>query len=573
MPVRRWCMSAAEECRIPEAALRRRATANALLTFAADDRDMIGSAHAFRGRPSSGHEASGGGKIPALLKKAGFAIALVCLYGATAATYVHNPAAAMYLPAGALVMGLGVFVLGRAPGARLNKSFALLCLCVTAWLAVAYLSHVAASGWGYERVFWSVAILRIGPILGPAALLRFTFELLGRRGRWARLVVALAVVSMLSFAVIDPLTMEYRLDGLKYIAESTSYTVRAALTVFWLFLWAAITLREAVGRPPTLRRTQCRTYLVGMMPTVIGATLSFLPAFKVQWFPSFLAILVAMTPVFIGLAVLRYQMFDIKLVVRRTLPYAVMTGLIGVTYALVVTVIQDLGHLAGELPRGSELVTLAILVGIGFRPTLEALQRALDRAFFRGEARLDRYLADAGDRYEAVALIGEIAEMAAEDVRSTLQLEWAAVFLGGKEVEVHSSGEPPPSLRGAAQGALASLPPGRGPISLKDDIALPDEDKVGPLRAALAETGCCLAIPLNLQERRTLLVCGEKRSHVPFTARDMTFVSAIALQAEAAASRIESRTEARQLRELSGAVLASLANSVALVLRHFHFSG
>jgi len=495
----------------------------------------------------------------------GFAVALICLYGATAATYAHNPAAAMYLPAGALVMGLGVFVLGRAPGARLNRAFALLCLCMTAWLAVAYLSHVAALGWGYERVFWAIAILRIGPILAPAALLHFTFEFLGKRGRVARLVVIAAIVSMLPFAVIDPLTMEYRLDGLKYVPSSTSYTVRGALTVFWLVVWTAITLREAARRTPTLRRSQCRTWLLGMMPSVIGATLSFLPAFKVQWFPSFLAILVATFPVFVGLAVLRYEMFDIKLVVRRTLPYAVMTGLIGAAYAMVVTVVHDYFHQADKAYCVMDLVALAVLVGMGFQPTLVALQRTLDKAFFRSEAKLDRYLADAGARYGAAAMIGEVADTVVEDVRSTLQLEWAAAFLGGDEGEVHSSGGPPHCLREAAPGALTSVPPGRGPISLKDDVALSDEDEAGPLRAALAETGSCLAVPLDMRNERGLLVCGEKRSHAPFTARDMTFIAAIASQAEGAAARIESRTEARQLRELSSAVLASLANSVALV--------
>jgi signal transduction histidine kinase len=370
---------------------------------------------------------------------------------------------------------------------------------------------------------------------------------------------------MAPFVFLDPLMTQRRLAGYTYVPTSTSYRIRAVLTVFWLLVWMGLMAREALRREVSLRRTQCRTCLLGMAPAALGGIIAFLPAFNVISFPSFLGVLVAMLPVFVGLAVLRQEMFDIKIALRRTLPYAVTTGLIGVTYALVVAGVQHYGHLVGELPRGTELVALAIFVGLGFQPTLEALQSALDRAFFRSEAELDRYLAGASGRYGAAASAAEVAEMAVKDVRDTLQLEWAVIALGGDATGVQSSGPVPPSLRAAVPAVLASLPEGRRPIGLPVGEEGPDNEGSVPFSEALSGISCRLAVPFDVSGEQGLILCGEKRSHAPFSPRDLTFVAALAAQAEGAVARVRSRAEAQQLRELTGAVLASLANSVALV--------
>ncbi len=503
--------------------------------------------------------------LKTLLRRLLFAAGLVALYGATALTYRHSPAAAMLLPAAALVCGLGVFILRWNPNARLNVAFALFCVCVTAWLAAVYLYHMAAAGWGYGRVHWAIAALRPGPILAPPFLLLFTYEFLGRRGRVGKLLVTLAFVSLSPFVLLDAMTMEPRLAGHTYVAVSTTYTIRAILTILWILVWMSLMTREALRREPSARRSQCRTCLLGLVPAVGGGIIGFLPAFNRLWFPSFLGVLVVMFPVFVGLAVLRYQMFDIRIALRRTLPYVIVTGLIGAAYAGVVVIVDAGGEKWGPFPWGTDLVALAVFAGFGFQPTLEALQRALDRAFFRAEAELDGYLAGAGDRYRAAASVGPVAEMAAEDARDTMKLEWAAVLLAGDPVEMHSSGPVALALGEVALALPPVLPAGRRTIDLGSDEPTQIDKSVEPLREALAGTGGRLAVPLGTSGERGLLVCGEKLSRASFSARDRTFVVALAAQAEGAMAQVESRAEARQLRGLTSAILESLANSVALV--------
>jgi signal transduction histidine kinase len=85
-------------------------------------------------------------------------------------------------------------------------------------------------------------------------------------------------------------------------------------------------------------------------------------------------------------AIWRYRLYDIELIISRTVLYAALTGLLGVTF---VGLIIGLGVVFG---RGSTLATAGatLAVTIAFRPLRAWLQKYVDRWFDRG-------------RYEAMA--------------------------------------------------------------------------------------------------------------------------------------------------------------------------
>ncbi len=81
----------------------------------------------------------------------------------------------------------------------------------------------------------------------------------------------------------------------------------------------------------------------------------------------------------LAIAVLRYRLFDIDLVINRTLVYAVLTsGVIGV-YVLVV------GYL-GWLFQNQGNLTLALiatgLIAVGFAPARQLVQRGVNRLLY-----------------------------------------------------------------------------------------------------------------------------------------------------------------------------------------------
>jgi len=94
--------------------------------------------------------------------------------------------------------------------------------------------------------------------------------------------------------------------------------------------------------------------------------------------PVVLSWLVAV-PAAIGVAMLRYRLYDIDRLINRTLVYGLLTALLGGTYAGLVLV---LGQLLG---RSSSLaVAVATLtVAAAFQPARRRIQQAVDRRFNR----------------------------------------------------------------------------------------------------------------------------------------------------------------------------------------------
>jgi len=165
-------------------------------------------------------------------------------------------------------------------------------------------------------------------------------------------------------------------------------------------------------------------------------------------------------PLAIGVAILRYRLWDIDLVINRTLVYGALTASIIGLYVLVV---GGLGALLQA--RGNLLVSLLAtgLVAVLFAPLRDRLQRSVNRLMY-GE-RDDPYavISRLGERLEATLAPESVLPVVARTVREALKLPYAAIALGaGKEATVAAeSGSPvdaplrlPLVYRGVTDGEL-----------------------------------------------------------------------------------------------------------------------
>jgi hypothetical protein len=140
----------------------------------------------------------------------------------------------------------------------------------------------------------------------------------------------------------------------------------------------------------------------------------------------------------IGIAILRHRLYDIDLIINRSLVYSLLTLMLGLVYVGCILMSRAF---VTPLTGGSELAIVASTLAIAalFNPLRQRIQRLIDRRFFRRKYDAAKVLAAFGatarDETNLDALTGELLRV----VDETMQPEFVGLWL--RDPQAHSKTE------------------------------------------------------------------------------------------------------------------------------------
>jgi two-component system, NarL family, sensor kinase len=216
-------------------------------------------------------------------------------------------------------------------------------------------------------------------------------------------------------------------------------------------------------------------------------------------------LVIPLIPASVTIAILRYQLLDIRLVVSRTLVYGILTAAAAGVYVGLVALLDVL--VRSRVNLGSAIAA-SILVAFGFNPARVALQRLIDRALYGDRHDPVRAVSLIGERLTATGVTGLPGVL--EALCDSLRLPFASVRYGSAEVAAY--GTAPEllysiglSYQGMRIGELiVGLRSGQRRLGSQDIAVL--ELLAGPLGLALHAT----ALSAALQESRVSIVAARE---------------------------------------------------------------
>jgi hypothetical protein len=159
-----------------------------------------------------------------------------------------------------------------------------------------------------------------------------------------------------------------------------------------LLVAAAIALFIRLRRAKAVERQQIKWFAYAAAATVIGLFLAYVIPTVVDtphWFEragyAVLIALIPAIPISIGTAILHYRLYDIDIIINRTLVYGSLTAILAGIYFGGVTATQALFRTITGQEELPQLVVVAstLLIAALFNPLRRRTQYFIDRSFYR----------------------------------------------------------------------------------------------------------------------------------------------------------------------------------------------
>jgi hypothetical protein len=223
------------------------------------------------------------------------------------------------------------------------------------------------------------------------------------------------------------------------LGDGATYSVLSIISGLLLMvslLGAASSLMVRFRQAHGVERQQLKWFTYSATLAISGAILTYIISpvigapLWIEWFVYVLALIGPIgIPISMGIAILRYGLYEIDLIINRTLVYSSLTLMLALLYFGGVTALQSFFSLLTGQGNTLAIVASTLAIAALFNPLRRRIQSFIDRRFYRRKYDARKTLQVFGTRLRDETDLEKISDDLVGVVRETMQPAHVSVWL------------------------------------------------------------------------------------------------------------------------------------------------
>lgn len=277
----------------------------------------------------------------------------------------------------------------------------------------------------------------------------------------------------------------------------------------------------------------------------------------------YLIALLIVIPVTFTIAVLKYRIFDIEVIINRSIVYSLLTLTVILIYSFVILIVYSFSKgITGQNDYILSLVMILIIAFI-FNPLRQKIQHFVDRTFYREKYDFERDLGIFSNKLKISNTAVELGNAIINEIDRLIHVKSLAIVLiaeSRQRLRILSQNNFDELAKNISAFRVNMIKADYSlPLGLKEkiDSEIEIDESMMPV---FKRWDINLAVPLSAQSGKQIgaIVLGDKQSGLKYTVKDMNLIKIICTQSAIAIQRlllqeqlIQEEFEKKELEELN----------------------